>query len=305
MKTRSEILLLEALLSAGLCLISTAIRAEEMQFTVDPSRSSLTISGTFASFAIAPQSPGSLTTSYGGIIEADVTSSNVFFWGGSLIAALTNGNWEPGPDGAPGTAPADYGGKVVNLFVNGKAALRDVLFDVTSDVLPINGGTFDPQGLQFNFVPNFTSVIDYAYSLTLGNPGSGRQVLSGASTNSASTNATVVTQGDETVLIIPVDIMGSVIVADPYEVQYRFRGQLVATAAATAPLQINSFQVSPGQLSFTIATMPGQSYSILSSTNLTDWPVVVDQFTATSNPTERTITLPTSLPQQHFRVRQD
>lgn len=305
MKSPGRLLSHSALLSAWLCLIATLSRADLRQFTVDESQSSLTISGTFAGFDIEPQSPGSLKTSYGGIIEAEVTSTNILFLGGSMIAARTNGNWQPASGGTAGSAPANYGGQVVNLLVTGKAALRDVLLDVTSEELAVSGGTFSSQGLQFRFIPNITSVIDYNYDPIIGDPGSGSQALTGSSTNSVSTNATLVAQGDETVLTMPVDISGSVSVANPNDVQYRFRGQLVARASMSAPLQIKSFQFSPGQLNFTIATTPGQSYAILGSTNLQDWPTVVDQFMATNHFTERMVPLPAPVPEQYFSVRRD
>jgi hypothetical protein len=62
--------------------------------------------------------------------------------------------------------------------------------------------------------------------------------------------------------------------------------------------------MSPGQLTFTIATTPGQLYTILGSTNLTDWTAIVDQFTATNNPTVRNVSRSAS-PQKYFRVRQN
>jgi len=305
MKCQSPARPLNTLLAMSLLLSSTLTRAELRQFTIDPAQSSLTISGTFSGFDIEPQAPGSLTTSYSGTIEAEVTSSNILFWGGSLIDAQTNGIWEPGPGGVDGAAPADYGGEVVNFIVNGKAALRNVVFDVASDELPVNSGKFDSQGLRFSFVPTSGSVIDYTYTSLVGGGGSGSPALTGISTNSASTNATLVLQSVEAELFIPVDITGSLTVASPNDVQYRFRGQLVARAAAPTPLQINSFQVSPGQLRFVMATVPGRAYSILGSTNLADWPEVVDQFTATNTTTERFVVQPSLLPQQYFRVRQD
>src|ERR1051325_141036 len=88
------------------CLLAwMPARAEPVQFAIDRTQSSLTVSGTFSSFAIQPQSPGSLVTSYTGTIEADVSSSTIAFVGGSVVAALTNGNWEPAAGGASGTAP--------------------------------------------------------------------------------------------------------------------------------------------------------------------------------------------------------
>jgi hypothetical protein len=306
MKVRSEAICLAAsLLLAGLCVVPSAAHAELIQFTIDQTQSALAISGTFAGFTIEPQGPGSLMARYTGTIVAEVAGSDIQFVGGSMIVALTNGNWEPAAGGAPGAAPADYGGEVVNFLVNGKAAMRNVLLDVTSDVLPVGNGAFPAQGLQFSFIPAAASVIDYNYSLLIGGSGNGSQVLSGSSTNAISTNATVIAQGEGTVLTIPLDISGSVTVLNPNDVQYRFRGQLVARATASVPSQINSFQFSAGQLNFTIATTPGQAYTILGSTNLADWPEIIDQFTATNSLAERTVALPASLPRQYFRVRQD
>src|SRR5688572_16851766 len=66
------------------------------------------------------------------------------------------------------------------------------------------------------------------------------------------------------------------------------------------------FAIEPQETgSFSIATTTGQTYSILASTNLTDWPEIIDQFVATNSPSERAVTLPAPLPQQYFRVRRD
>jgi len=130
-------------------------------------------------------------------------------------------------------------------------------------------------------------------------------VLFRGSENHISTNGTSATQGNESVLTIPVDITGSFTAVNPNDVQYRFRGLLIARATASAPIQITSFGLTPGQLNFAIATTPGQSYTILGSTNLIDWPGILDQFTATNNLSQRTVASPAPLPRQYFRVRQD
>lgn len=288
----------------ALGLATATCLAELKTFTIDPARSSLRISGTFAGFNIEPQAPGSLVTSYEGTIEAEVTGSDIVFLGGSVIAALTNGNWQPAAGGAAGSAPANYGGQVVNLFVNGRAALRNVRFDLTSGVLPLNDGHYEAQELLFNFIPGGDSVIDYTYSITLGGSGNASQALYGTSPNAVSTNGTLEVRGDETELTIPVDISGALTVVSLNDVQYRFRGQLVAAAAAPAPVEIHSFHVNAGQLYFSIATVPGQSYTILGSTNLEGWSEILDQFTATETLTERTLAMPASQPQYYFRVRQ-
>ena len=183
--------------------------------------------------------------------------------------------------------------------------MRDVLLDVTSGDLTVANGLFPGQGLEFTFPPIAATAFDYTYAILGGSSGSGRQPFTGILTNAVITNATLTSQGAELVLTIPVDIAGAASVQSPNDLQYRLRGQLVARSAASVALRINSFQLSSGQLGFTIATTPGQSFTILASTNLTDWPATVDQFTATNNPTVRTVAPPAMLPQQFFRVRQD
>jgi hypothetical protein len=166
----------------------------------------------------------------------------------------------------------------------------------------VTGGSFSGQGLHFNYPSNSTSVLDYSYSGLLGT-GRGNRPLKGVSTNTLN-DATLIVQGAQLVLTIPVDDSGTATALNPNDIQYRLRGQLVARAPVSAPLQINAFQVSSGQLIFTIATTPDQSYTILGSTNLTDWATIVDQFTATNNPTVRNVSQPAS-PLNYFRVRQD
>ena len=282
------------------CLASTTARGELKTFTLDATNSSLTISGTLGSAAFQQQGPGSMTTKIGGTIKADVTSSNITFAGGSSIIALTNGNWQPGPGGVAGSAPANYGVKVnVYIFFTALAAVRNALLDVTSSPLTVTGGAFPGKQLQFFFPPASTTVLDY----NAGSLASGSDTLMNAFTNNVNANATLVVQGSQQVLTIPVDISGTKTIA-PGTVNYRLVGQLVARAPKSVPLQINAFQVSPGQITFTIAATPGQSYTILGSTNLTDWPAIVDQFTATNNPTVRIVSRPAS-PLNYYRVRQN
>jgi hypothetical protein len=284
------------------CLVSITGRGELKTFVLDTNNSSLTISGTLDGAAFQQQGAGSLTTKISGTIKAEVTSSNITFVGGSAVVALNSGNWQPGTNGVAGSAQANFGVKVSVLFTTALAAVRNTLLDVTSSALTVTGGSFSGQGLHFNYSTNSTSVLDYSYSGLLGT-GSGSKQLKGVSTNTLN-DATLIVQGAQLVLTIPVDDSGAATALNPNDIQYRLRGQLVARAPVSVPLQINAFQVSSGQLTFTIATTPDQSYTILGSTNLTDWATIVDQFTATNNPTVRNVSQPES-PLNYFRIRQD
>jgi hypothetical protein len=282
------------------CLVSTTARGELKTFMLDTNNSSLTISGTLGSAKFQQQGPDSMTTKISGTIIADVTSSNITFAGGSAMIALTNGNWQPGPGGVAGSAPANFGVKVtVYYIITAMAAVRNALLDVTSSPLTVTGGAFPGRQLQFFFPPASTTVLDYS----AGSLASGSDTLMNAFTNNENANATLVVQGSQQVLTIPVDISGAKTIA-PGTVNYRLVGQLVAQAPVSVPLQINTFQASSGQLTFTIATTPGQSYTILGATNLTDWATIVDQFTATNNPTIRNVSQPAS-PLNYFRIRQN
>lgn len=272
---------------------------------MDQAQSVLTISGSFSGFAIQQQGPGSLSTHYVGSIQAEISGSTILFPGGSSIAGLNSGSWQPAPGGGAGSAPANYGGQVVNLLVDGKAAVRNAHFDLTSDALPITSESFSSQGLYFTFSPTDLTILDYNYSVTFGGSGNGSQPMTGTSTNMVSTNSTLKSVGTELVLTIPVDISGTATAQNPDDVQYRLRGQLVAKAPVSVTLQITDFRKAPGQLNFTVATTPGQSFTIEGSTNLTDWPTVVDQFTATNNPTVRSVAPPPGSPPHFFRVRRD
>jgi hypothetical protein len=293
---------LPALLAMACCLVSTTARGELKTFVLDTNNSSLTISGTLEGAAFQQQGAGSLTAKISGTIKAEVTSSNITFVGGSAVVALNSGNWQPGPNGVAGSAPANFGVKASVLLTTALAAVRNTLLDVTSSALAVTGGSFSGQGLHFNYPSKSTAGLDYSYSGLLGT-GNGSQLLKGVSTNNLN-NATLIVQGAQLVLTIPVDDSGTATALNPNDIQYRLRGQWVARAPVSVPLKFNAFQVSSGQLTFTIATTPGQSYTILGSTNLTDWPTIIDQFTATNNPMVRNVSRPAS-PLKFFRVRQN
>ncbi len=111
-------------------------------FTIDPARSSLSLSGSVLGITFSPQGPGSLITSYGGTIQLTQTPGTIQFTGGSLIAAQTSGSWQPLAGGGAGSAPADYGG-VASSFVTANVAMRSILLDVTSPPITVTSGQFD------------------------------------------------------------------------------------------------------------------------------------------------------------------
>lgn len=131
-------------------------------YTVDADQSTLILSGIWnGDAALLRRSPGSLVTTFGGAIEADVTASSIQLLAADLDANV-NGSYSPGTDGQRGQAEADYAGFFRShcLFAPGnlEVAIRDLALDLAGGPMALSGantaaqtlpgGTFDPQGLS-------------------------------------------------------------------------------------------------------------------------------------------------------------
>lgn len=136
--------------------------ATSVSYTVDPLRSSLSVSGTWYGLPIEEVSNGSLTTSYTGSIQADLTSTTIQFTGASL-GAENSGDYRPKAHGDPGQAAANYGGIVSIPFrlLRGDVllALRDLNLGLSSPELGLlPGQAFDAGGLT----AGVSGALDYA-----------------------------------------------------------------------------------------------------------------------------------------------
>jgi hypothetical protein len=309
MITMKRTCLFSLTLATLLVALAPTAQGVAVLFQVDTNLSAVTLGGSAAGIAFTEQGPGSLTTHFMGTVQAEVTPASISFPGGSVVVAMTNGNWQPLPGGGAGAAPANYGIKVsAGFLVSGTCAARGVTLDIINDSLPVSQGVFPAQGLNVIYRTNPAPQLDFRYSGLLGS-GSGSNTLTSASTNSVATNATLVVEGTNLVMTIPFDVTGYGTLLNTNDVVFRLQGQIVARATAPAsgpsvPLVIQSWQRDTNSLTFTIETTPGLSFTILGSTNLVDWPVIVDQFTATTNPTTRIVAPPPEAA-QFFRVRQD
>ena len=87
---------------------------------------SATLSGTVGAFPITQQGAGSLTTSFTGAVQVDLDLANnlITFMPAQEAVAQNTGNWQPLAGGNSGSAPADYGGRVVSL--GAVFAIRDL-----------------------------------------------------------------------------------------------------------------------------------------------------------------------------------
>lgn len=294
-------------LASTLCAPLSA-RADLKTFTLVQSQSSLFITGDVGGAGITPQGSGSLTTSYTGTIEVDLTDPVITFLGGSLIAGANSGTWQPGLGGVAGSAPANYGANVNGGLFTAVAAVRNSLFDVSSGGSTITAGAFPATDLTFFFAASSTTVIDYRYTVILSSPVGGSTPLTGTFPNANPNSATLIVQGAEYVLTIPVDISG-VQPTTVGDINYRLRGKLVAKAPAPVtpvPLKITSFDLSGTAATMSIDTTPGQHFTILGTTNFSNW-ITNDAFTASVTNTTRNFSVPApaARPWQYFHVRQD
>ena len=238
----------------------TAVRAEQLTFTLDPTRSAITLSGSASGAALQPQAAGSLATTFEGTIVLDVGAVEVNFPGGSRVIPQELNSWQPGPAGADGSAPASYGGKATigsGFFsVSAVAATRRLSFDLLSAPLSFAAGSFNAEGLQFRFVETNNPVLDYRTTGLL-NQRDG-QPLQGLATNKLAGASTLVTAGNVQTLTIPVDAAYRFELLLPDDSVLQLTGQIVATRTIPdgAP-EIVIAPVAPGANSMSLSWPAG------------------------------------------------
>jgi hypothetical protein len=310
MKNPHRTLIVSALVFAGLVSTSTPSPAPPVTFVVDPAESSLSLTADWTlplvgTVTVQEQAPGSLTTSYGGTIKADVTSTSIEFTGGSSIVASNSGIWQPGLGGGVGSAPANYGGQGTVSLATALVAMRDIVSDALSGSISIIGTNFSANSIVFGFDTNANSVLDYSYNLGIGGSGSGSYPLTGLSTNDIGLLGSLATVGDEQVLTIPVNYTGKGWLLSADDLEYTLTGTLVARAGAAAELpEVLSLQVNPDQLVLEISTTDGEDYTVLGGSTPTTISTSLDNFTASGSTTTRTINK-TLLSEEFLRVRLD
>ncbi|MBC8108116.1 MAG: hypothetical protein H7Z14_16135 [Anaerolineae bacterium] len=180
------------------CFFALIARAEVLIYNIVPGQSSLTISGTFAGQPFTPQTAGSTTTSYSGTILADVGVATISFPGGSSINAANQAfSQQPGNEGNPGTALANYG-ILANLapFGTGIAAIRGLVLDITSGTINLGGTSIPSQQTLAVSSGN----IDYSSAVAFG-----RQDMSGNSASNAGTAGSLISSVGTSTLTIPVN----------------------------------------------------------------------------------------------------
>jgi hypothetical protein len=199
--------------------------ADVVTYTVDDGLSVLTLSGDAAGAPLEEQAPGSLTTNYTGVIDADIQGSQFQLIGGTLDANVS-GSYVPGVGGSDGSAPGDYGASVdFGLLGSGDAAVRGLTVTVTSPLLPV-GSTFDASQITATITGGN---LDYDAGLL----GNGREPLDGSGQN-ADPNGTFSTVGSVETITVPVDLTIFLELFSPNDSELHIVGQVVASR--TVPL---------------------------------------------------------------------
>jgi hypothetical protein len=195
-----------------------------LTFVVDPSLSSLRLSGSLGSSDLRPQGPESLTATWTGSIAASYDPAHGTLWfdaAGTNLVANNSGEWQPRSNGISGYTPADYGGQFtlpldalgggpatgdqpVSSWVTASIAIRKLAINLTT-ASPLR---VDSRG-AFASIWTLTSTAGRA-DYEAGVLGSGMISLAGQSaTNRASTLGRITTDttgsGDYR-LSVPIDV---------------------------------------------------------------------------------------------------
>lgn len=270
-----------ASLVAGCSILSGDIFVAKADvFTIDPTQSSLTLSGSAVNFTFTQQGAGSLTTVYNGTLQVAQTGGTIQFTGGSLIMAQTNGSWKPLSGGANNNAaPADYGAQANTGVGTATVAFRSILLDVTSPAIPVTSGQFDPSNLTFLFPASATSAIDYHTPFA-----SGTKPATGNAANNVAALATITTAGGVQTMTIGVNVQFTFTLLSPGDTIVNVVGQIVATNSAdvVAPVVLQTPKVTNQVVTLGWQAPAGQFYQVQGSSNLLTWQTNANNVTSAS-----------------------
>ena len=200
---------------------------------------------------------------------------------------------EPRPQRGVRKRAANYAAQASSLLGTIRGALRDLVLDLTSGVLPVTNGGFDAAGLLFAFPTNSLASFDY----DAGFLGSDGIALSGIATNKIVNGATLTGAAGAQTLTIQVDTEFKFRALTPNDSAVHLTGKLVAVQAAPA-VSITSIEIRGQQVVLHVqgATEP----RLDSSPNLSTWSTRTPEKSSDANGT--VLTLPLDGAQEFYRV---
>jgi hypothetical protein len=221
---------------AVFCAVRTTARGEQVTYVVDPSRSSLTISGTYAGevFQAEEGFGDSLTASYGGTITADRDfGSETLQITGGTVAAIEGGAY------APFELPSDYG--IDTTTLDGFIAIRNFGFSISSPLIGAPesfNSSLLTAAITMGLLDHYQIFVHVPGSATAGyatDPMTGGLVLDDGTASLRDSN------GIET-LVIPVSTNLSIsrLGTGSFTLELHFSGTIVAVAAVPEPVSIGT-----------------------------------------------------------------
>jgi hypothetical protein len=260
--------LLSILLAFSLAAASVAAQT----FTIDPDQSKVTASGNIAGFAIMEQGPGSLVSSYDGQLKVELSSSTIHFLTNSFIDARINGTWQPAPGGADGNGPADFGGQANVILTTAKGAFRNLVLDLSSDILPVANSQFDASKVLFTFATNTNPALLPTFDYNAGFIGSGSKTLSGLSSNVVSSPATIAATATTQTITIPVKSEFKFSAQSPDDSTLTLTGQIVATRALPQEdFKVAKISIKNGIVTLHVSGEGSANVRVETSTDLVNW----------------------------------
>jgi hypothetical protein len=219
--------------------LSTNAYGEIINFSI--TGGSLVLSGrvattAFGQFDYAQQAAGSLTTTYTGSFAVDVNNilaPTAITFNNAVVDANVSGTWAPGNDGSnTASGPADYGISVP--AIGGLGKLRDIVFNVSSAAIPINGaGNFSVSSQNWRHTTGNFDVFAPAL-------GSGSDPIPSTivSSNTSSTLGSYTVSGQTITMTVPVIISFNIPIDTGVDAVNTYTGTLTAIAAVPEPSSI-------------------------------------------------------------------
>jgi hypothetical protein len=226
-----------AFLALGCALLSAqTASAVAVSWTVVSSASTITFNTDIGpGFAkTVPQGVGiqglpSDTAHFDGTISGDTDGVSTLTISSGAVDAIITGVWEPAIGGGlPGSDPADYGFDLVG-FATGKAATRNILFDVAKAATPVVAGAWDADDVGLTIT---TGDLDFNTGLT----GPGTTSIAGVASLTEPGVGSLVTVGITETLTIPILIIDSTSLdLSGIPVLITISGSIVATRTIPEP----------------------------------------------------------------------
>jgi len=216
---------LGVLVTVGLAPVAPA---EIVSFTVDPTRSTLALSGAVryyfngSVFGYVPQSEGSMSASYAGSIAADLNGDALTFSGGSMIVAQAN---PAGPFQPAGPGSVDVYG--MQTFANGGAQAFNRMYDLEID---FTSGVVS-NGMPFTGNVSYTGASGGIFPFFDPAP---RSLAGVTAANAPNAPVTLESDGTTQTLTVPVNTT-LILFGNGTGVETQLTGSIVATRTIPAP----------------------------------------------------------------------